>query len=119
MRSAITKQIQIETKEDSKIFAKKYADIILRINFLLKEKGYTQKHLAEKLDKNPSEISKWLNGDHNFTLRSIAKLEAELGDVIIYIPETKIVKKQENTEKQKSIRQKEPLPNRNTIGHRI
>jgi len=31
------------------------------------------------MEKIPSEISKWLDGDHNLTLRSIAKLEAELG----------------------------------------
>lgn len=72
--------------EDVKIFVDKYADIVVRINQLLKEKGYSQKDLAEKLDKRPSEISKWLNGDHNFTLRSIAKLEAELGETILYVP---------------------------------
>ena len=72
--------------EDVKIFVDKYADIVVRINQLLKEKGYSQKDLAEKLDKRPSEISKWLNGDHNFTLRSIAKLEAELGEMILYVP---------------------------------
>lgn len=72
--------------EEVKIFVDKYADMVVRINQLLKEKGYSQKDLAEKLGKNPSEISKWLNGDHNFTLRSVAKLEAELGETILYVP---------------------------------
>ena len=32
------------------------------------------------------EISKWLGGNHNFTLRSLAKLQAELGEEIIQVP---------------------------------
>ena len=49
----------------------------MRISDLIAEKGITQKSLAESLDKKPSEISKWLSGNHNFTIRSLAKLEAE------------------------------------------
>jgi transcriptional regulator with XRE-family HTH domain len=41
------------------------------------------------MGKKPSEISKWLNGEHNFTLRSLAKLEAELGEPIITVPKWK------------------------------
>jgi transcriptional regulator with XRE-family HTH domain len=63
-----------------------YADILVRINQILQEKGMTKKALAEGLDKKPSEISKWLSGDHNFTLRSLAKLSAELGESLIQVP---------------------------------
>ena len=76
---------------ETKIFAEKYADLIVLINQILKEKGYSQKNLAEKLEKRPSEINKWLNGEHNFTLRSIAKLEAELGESLVVIPVRKSV----------------------------
>lgn len=65
---------------------RKHSDIVVRVYQLLKERGWTQKDLAESLGKAPSEISKWLSGDHNFTLRSLVKLEAELGADIIYIP---------------------------------
>jgi transcriptional regulator with XRE-family HTH domain len=75
-----------KTPLETKIFVQKYADLVVLINQILKEKGYTQKLLAQKLDKSPSEISKWLSGEHNFTLRSLAKLEAELGEPILYIP---------------------------------
>lgn len=37
------------------------------------------------MDKKPSEINKWLKGNHNFTLKTIAKLEAELGEPIIEV----------------------------------
>ncbi|MBN8857169.1 MAG: helix-turn-helix transcriptional regulator [Sphingobacteriales bacterium] len=85
MRSKIAKRIQSETPEEVRIFVRQYTDIIVRINELIKAKGYTQKDLAEKLNKRPSEINKWLKGNHNLTLKTIAKLEAQLGEPIIYV----------------------------------
>jgi transcriptional regulator with XRE-family HTH domain len=89
MRSKIAERILAKTPKDIEIFARNYGDLVVRINSLLKAKGYNQKDLAEKLDKKPSEISKWLNGEHNFTLRSLAKLEAELGAPLFYVPQIK------------------------------
>ena len=66
-----------------------YSSIVIRVNQILKEKKYTQKELARRLGKNPSEIHRWLNGEHNFTLRSLAKLQAELDELILYVPERK------------------------------
>lgn len=86
MKSKVAERMLAKMPNDVKIFVDKYADIVVRINLLLKEKGFTQKDLAEKMEKKPSEISKWLNGEHNFTIRSIAKLEAELGETILYVP---------------------------------
>jgi transcriptional regulator with XRE-family HTH domain len=85
MRSNVAKRIQDETPDEVRIFVRQYTDIIVRINQLIKAKGYTQKDLAEKLNKRPSEISKWLSGNHNLTLKTIAKLEAQLGAPIIYV----------------------------------
>lgn len=85
MRSKVAKRIQSETPEEVRIFVRQYTDIVVRINELLKAKGYTQKDLAEKLNKRPSEINKWLKGNHNLTLKTIAKLEAQLGEPIIYV----------------------------------
>ena len=90
MRSEVAKRILAETPEETKIFARWYGDLIILINTILKEKGYSQKTLAEKMDKRPSEINKWLNGDHNFTLRSLAKLQAELGEVLLEVPAKKL-----------------------------
>lgn len=86
MRSKIACRILAETPEETKIFVNLYADILVRIKQLLKEKGHTQKSFAEKLEKRPSEINKWLTGNHNLTLKSIAKMQAELGEPIIYVP---------------------------------
>jgi len=86
MRSKVAERILAKTPEDVKIFTRLYGDLIVRINAILKHKGYTQKSLAEKLDKKPSEIHKWLSNEHNFTLRSLAKLQAELGETLLEVP---------------------------------
>ncbi|MCU0434373.1 MAG: helix-turn-helix transcriptional regulator [Bacteroidia bacterium] len=85
MRSKVAARILNETPEDVKIFTSWYADIVVRVHEIMREKKITQKSLAEKMDKKPSEISKWLSGEHNFTLRSLAKLEAELGVPILTV----------------------------------
>jgi transcriptional regulator with XRE-family HTH domain len=84
MRSKVAKRIQEETPEEVRIFVRQYTDIVLRINQILQAKGYTQKDLADRMKKKPSEINKWLKGNHNLTLKTLAKLEAELGEPIIY-----------------------------------
>jgi transcriptional regulator with XRE-family HTH domain len=63
---------------------------VVRINQLLLENNISKKQLADKLDKKPSEISKWLSGEHNFTLRSLAKLSAELGEPLLEVPKKKV-----------------------------
>ena len=85
MRSKVAERIEKLVPKETKIFIAKYSAIVVRVNTLLREKGYTQKSLAEGLGKKPSEISKWLGGEHNFTLRSLSKLEAELGESIINV----------------------------------
>ena len=86
MRSKILEEILNETPEDVKIFVDWYADLLININRILDKKGISQKQLAQQLDKSPSEISKWLHGEQNFTLRSLAKLQAELGEILLEIP---------------------------------
>jgi transcriptional regulator with XRE-family HTH domain len=84
MRSKIAKKIQDETPEELRIFVRQYTDIVVRINEILHSKGYSQKELAGRMNKRPSEINKWLKRPHNLTLKTLAKLEAELGEPIIY-----------------------------------
>lgn len=90
MRSKIFQEILDETPEDVEIFVRLYADLVVRINQLLRENNISKKELAEKMDKKPSEISKWLGGEHNFTLRSLAKLSAELGEPLLEVPKKKV-----------------------------
>lgn len=56
--------------------------VVDKIAEILRLKGMTQKDLADLLEKKESEISKWMTGTHNFTLRSIAKIEKALNSSI-------------------------------------
>lgn len=89
MRNNLVKEILANTPKDVEIFVDLYANLVLRINQLLSKNKLSQKELANSLDKSPSEISKWLSGNHNFTLRSIAKLSAELGEPLLEVPKEK------------------------------
>lgn len=89
MRSKVFQRILDNTPKDVDIFVDWYADLVVRINQLLCENNISKKELAEKMDKKPSEISKWLGGEHNFTLRSLAKLSAELGEPLLEVPKKK------------------------------
>ncbi len=62
-------------------------DISEQVMQYLDSKNWTQKDLAAKLDKSEAEISKWLSGMHNLTLKSISKMEAVLGEHIIITPQ--------------------------------
>lgn len=89
MRSKTVERLLKSMPKDVEIFVDLYAELVVCINQLLHEKGITRKELAEKLGKKPSEISKWLSGDHNFTLRSLSKLSAELGVPLLEVPKRK------------------------------
>jgi predicted transcriptional regulator len=57
-----------------------------KIDAIIKEKGMTQKEFAKKMNKTEAEVSRWLSGTHNFTLKTIAKITNVLGESIIFIP---------------------------------
>lgn len=63
------------------------ADIIARIDSILKKKSMTQRDLARRLGKSEAVVSRWTTGFPNLTLRSIAELSTALGEPLIIIPE--------------------------------
>ena len=65
------------------------AEIIARIDVLLKEKGMTQRDLAQKLGKSEAVISRWTTGFPNLTLKSIAALSTALGEPLIIVPDSR------------------------------
>lgn len=60
-------------------------DLSDRIHEILESKGLTQKDLAEMLGKKESQVSKWMTGTHNFTIKTLALLEVKLGVSIFQI----------------------------------
>lgn len=83
----ITDFFETSGSEDIERFVDKNLDISTQVYALLKKRGWSQKDLAEALGKTNAEISKWLSGSHNITLRSIAKMEAVLDADIIITPQ--------------------------------
>ena len=71
-------RIRNRTKPETKIYVQKNLALVAEVIRLMQQKGWTQKVLAKELGKSESEVSKWLSGLHNFTLKSITKLEAVL-----------------------------------------
>ncbi len=60
-------------------------EIVERIDDLMQRHNINQKQLAQQLGKNPSEINKWLSGTHNFTLKTIIRMETLFGEHILAV----------------------------------
>jgi len=86
MPSKYFDKIADKISPESKRFTALSFDLVDYIHFLLEKHGMTQRNLAEKLGKKESEISKWLAPGHNFTLKSLVKLEIALGEPLISLP---------------------------------
>lgn len=56
-----------------------------RIFEILETKGIDQRTLAQKLGKHESEVSKLLSGEHNFTLKTLLKIQSSIGEKIIEV----------------------------------
>ncbi len=77
--AAVSPEIQTEVQLS--------ADIIARIDSILKKKNMTQRDLARKLGKSDAVVSRWTTGFPNLTLRSIAELSTALGEPLIRVSE--------------------------------
>lgn len=56
-----------------------------RLDALMHEKGLNKKQFAEALGKRPNEITRWLSGEHNFTISTLAMLSTFFGKPIITV----------------------------------
>ncbi|MBO5054379.1 MAG: helix-turn-helix transcriptional regulator [Muribaculaceae bacterium] len=50
-----------------------------RIYDLMTEKGLSKAEFARAIGKRPCEITKWLSGQHNFTIKTLALLSTFFG----------------------------------------
>lgn len=60
-------------------------EIVNRIHDILESKDFDQKDLAKLLNKSEAEISKWMRGTHNFTLKTLTRIETVLGEPILEV----------------------------------
>ena len=74
-------EIPVEERRESDLSA----GIACRIGDILERKGWSQADFARAAGKKEAEISKWMSGQHNFTIRTIAYIETVLGEGILSV----------------------------------
>lgn len=74
-----------EMPEDVKMKVDWSFDISTAISAALRRKGISQKKLASMTGTSEAAVSKWLGGNHNFTLATLAKISSALGEPIISV----------------------------------
>ncbi|MCQ2138246.1 MAG: helix-turn-helix domain-containing protein [Bacteroidales bacterium] len=66
------------------------AETAAQIKDAMDAAGLSRKEFAEKMDKSPSEVTRWLSGNHNFTSDLLAEISDALGRDITGVPDTKV-----------------------------
>jgi len=89
-KQTVYDRIRNRTKPETHRYVQKNLAVVAEVSRLMQEKGWTQKELAKKMGKTESEVSKWLSGLHNLTLKSIAKLETVLDADLLKVPEVPV-----------------------------
>ena len=56
-----------------------------RISELMIERGLSKKQFAEALGRRPSEVTKWLSGQHNFTIATFSMLSTFFWEPIVTV----------------------------------
>ncbi len=79
------RQMIEETPEDLKTQLRFSDSIAEKLIGMLKAKGLSQRDLARITGKTEAEVSRWLGGTHNFTLRTLAKISNVMGEDLIHI----------------------------------
>jgi len=80
----ITDWLNQNGDQDVTQFIEKNLAITEKVRIALEKKGWSKNQLADAMGKKPSEVSKWLSGMHNITLKSIIKMEIALGIDLIH-----------------------------------
>lgn len=65
-------------------FIDKNFAITEKVRIAMEAKGWKSVDLAKAMDKSPSEVSKWLSGMHNLTLKSLVKMEQALDICLVH-----------------------------------
>lgn len=78
-------ELYSEIPQESRRMSTHSFAIASRIVEILERKGWSKTDFAEAMKKKNPEISKWLSGQHNFTIATIAKIEAALGEDILSV----------------------------------
>ncbi len=90
-KNSITGWLEVNSNPEINSFIDKNLAITEKVRIAMETKNWKSLDLAKAMDKSPSEVSKWLTGMHNLTLKSITKMEIALGIDLINIEPVKEV----------------------------
>ena len=76
--SPLIKKLMAEASPLERKKNKVRVEIACRIDDLIKEKKYSYIEFSKIVGKQPSEVSKWVSGSHNFTLDTLAEIAFSL-----------------------------------------
>ena len=72
--SPIINQLLGEITPVEKLQTNTKMTLAARLDDLITARGWGKSEFAEKVNKNPSEITKWLSGTQNFTIDTLAEI---------------------------------------------
>lgn len=84
IKKSFDEMIAATSPEIQKEVAMEFA-ISNRIYELMQKRGLNKIQLAQALGKRPSEITKWLSGQHNFTIKTLSTLQAFFGEPLVAV----------------------------------
>lgn len=73
--SKVRERVSLEGDPLRRARLPKKMKIAMKISNALESLNWDDKELAKRLNKYSSEISKWLKGDHNFTIDTLSDIE--------------------------------------------
>lgn len=69
LREVLSEVSRVEKKQ----IVNKYS-VATKLDQLLELRGWNKTTFAEKVNRHPSEITKWLSGTHNFTIDTLTEI---------------------------------------------
>lgn len=76
--SPVINQLLEEITPVEKLQTNTKMTLAARLDDLITARGWSKSEFAEKVNKNPSEITKWLSGTQNFTIDTLAEIGVAL-----------------------------------------
>ena len=90
LNSSIIETLLEEISSDKQKKADRKMVLAKKIDNAMKAAGLKKGHLARILNKNPSEVTKWLSGTNNFTVETLWDIGDILGIDLINLDEPDI-----------------------------
>ena len=76
--SSLISELMAESSPLEKAQVKNRMELAAKLEDLITQKKQSKKEFAKRVEKNPSEITKWLSGTHNFTTDILTEISLVL-----------------------------------------